>query len=323
MQHLLDEEVAERDPNEAALAVADGVEDGGIRLEVRIDLPEDEVLHGARESLAQGHLHEDEGLVGEGGVKEPEAAPVRLQAALKVLPVEDLVHRLVLDDLLQHERGSAPVDAPEVEEPAVEPRAEQVEEVRVERLELRVLRQDVEQRLAHREEVRHAVRRGVEEGEQLAARRRGGAREGSRGPRAGRRPVVVDSPFEAGRLRAELMGEEPEELAPAALLEPGEGIERGAREGHHRRLAAGPEEGPADLPDVVGPPGAAGSARRSRIPPRARATLAITSRQKRPANLTTERPPPGGAARSAGRSRPGARAGGPASARSSRARTAC
>ena len=155
--------------------------------------------------------------------------------------------------LLQHERGSAPVDAPEVEEPAVEPRAEQVEEVRVERLELRVLRQDVEQRLAHREKVRHAVRRGVEEGEQLAARRIGGSREGGRGPGAGRRPVGLDGPIEGGRLRAELMGEEPEELAPAVLPEPGEGVERGAREGHHRRLATGPEEGPADLADIVGP----------------------------------------------------------------------
>ena len=253
MHDLLDEEVAERDSDEAALAVADGVEHRGIghRLDVRFHLSEDELLHGAREPPAERHLHEDEGLVGKGGMKEPEAAPVRRQAALQVLPVEDLVYRLVLDDLLEHESGGVPVDAPDLEEPTVEPGAEQVEEVRVERLELRQIRQSLQQRLAHCEEIGHAVRRGVEKAEQVAARRLGGPREGGRSPRTGRLPIRFDGAGEGGGFGDELIAEEPEELAPAGLVKPSEGVEGGAGESHHRRLATGAQEGPADLPDIV------------------------------------------------------------------------
>ena len=126
-------------PTRPALAVADGVEHRGVRLRlgVRFHLSEDELLHRAREPPAERHLHEDEGFVGKGGMEEPETAPIRLQAAPQVAPVEDLVHRFVFDDLFEHEGGGTPVDAPDLEEPAVEPGAEQVEEVRVERLELR------------------------------------------------------------------------------------------------------------------------------------------------------------------------------------------
>ena len=271
VHHLLDEEVAERNADEAAPAIADGIEHRGVGLEVRLHRPEDQILHRARKPLAQGDLDEDEGLVGEGGMEEPEAAPVRLEATLKILPIEDLVYRLVLDDLLEHEGGRAPVDAAKLKEPAVEPGAQQVEEVLVERLELRDLRQRLEQRLAHCEEIGHAVGRGVEEAEQLAARRLDRPRERGRRLRTGRRPIAFDRRIEGGRVRAEIMGEKPEEIEPAALVEPGERVEGPAREGDHRRFAPGAEQGPADLADVIGRlprgrPGAPGHESPARAP---------------------------------------------------------
>ena len=164
--HLLDEEVAEGDPGKSALAVADGVEDGGIRLDLRLHLPEQQIRDRAGQPLAQRDLDEDERLVGQRGVEEPEAAPVRLQAAAQVVPVEHLVYRLVLDDLLQHEGRRAPVDTVQLEESAVEPGAEHVHEVVVHELELRAPGQRGEQGHAHRHDVAGPVRGGVHQPQQ-------------------------------------------------------------------------------------------------------------------------------------------------------------
>jgi hypothetical protein len=52
-------------------------------------------------------------------------------SSLEVSPAVDRVHRLVLDELFQNGSGSAPVDALEPQEAAVEPRAQQMHEVSV------------------------------------------------------------------------------------------------------------------------------------------------------------------------------------------------
>ena len=63
--------------------------------------------HAAR----QRHLDEDQRLVGQLRMEEREAAPVGFQPAPQVAPALDRVHRLVLDQLLEHDRRRVPVDA--------------------------------------------------------------------------------------------------------------------------------------------------------------------------------------------------------------------
>ena len=248
--HLLDEEIAEGDAGQPSLAVADGVEDGGVRVDVRIDFSEQQVRDRAGQPLAQRHLDEYERLVRQRGVKEAEAAPVRLQPPAQVVPVDDLVHRLVRDDLLEHERRGAPVDAMQVQESAVEPGAEHVHEVVVHELELRMSGEGVEQRDAHGEDVAGAVRSGVHQAQELLAPRLGRRGQGCRRLRVRVRPVAFERRFEACRLRAEVAAQELEERVPPVPIEHGERIERAPGECHHRRLALGAKQRVTELADV-------------------------------------------------------------------------
>jgi hypothetical protein len=78
LNHAFDEEVAETDAGEAALAVADGVEDGGVGL-ARVEhgfFFVEQTLDAAGEALGEGDLDEDQGLGGHAGVEEGVAAAV-------------------------------------------------------------------------------------------------------------------------------------------------------------------------------------------------------------------------------------------------------
>ena len=174
--HLLDEEVAEGDAGEPSLAVADRIEDGGVRRDVRFHRPEEQVRDRAGQPVAQRDLDEDERLVGQRRVKESEAAPIRLEATAQIVPVEDLVHCFVLGDFFEHEGRCSPVDAVQLEEPAVEPGTEHANEIIVHHLELRAPGQCVEQGRAHREDVARSVRSGIHQVQELMT------------PRLGRRP---------------------------------------------------------------------------------------------------------------------------------------
>jgi len=66
-------------------------------------------------------------------MKEGEAATVGLEPPAQVGPSVDLMNGFVFDETLEDERRRAPVDALQVEESAVEPRAEQVQQIFVER----------------------------------------------------------------------------------------------------------------------------------------------------------------------------------------------
>ena len=55
-------------------------------------------------------------------MEERKAAPVRrVDAAAQVVPVLDLMHRLIADDLFQNQRGRPPIDAAQHQEAAIEP----------------------------------------------------------------------------------------------------------------------------------------------------------------------------------------------------------
>ena len=104
-------------------------------------------------------------------MEEGEAAPVRLEAPAQVAPPLDRVHRLVLDQLLQHDRRGAPVDALETQEPAVEPRAQQVHEVVVDHPPMRMRLHALEELAAHLHQGGGAAGGHVEAAEDLLPRR--------------------------------------------------------------------------------------------------------------------------------------------------------
>ena len=101
-------------------------------------------------------------------MKEGVAATVRrIDARAQVGPVANGMYRLVADDLFQHARRRRPVDAPKHQEPAVEPRREQVDEVVVDNGEIVAMHDGIEELLAHAHQGRRAARREIETPQQL------------------------------------------------------------------------------------------------------------------------------------------------------------
>jgi hypothetical protein len=83
------------------------------------------------------------------------------------------VDGLVGDQLLQHRRRGLPIDPPELEEAAIEPRRQQVTQIGIEGLQVRLAAQVGEQVLAHRHQRRGAALRHVHAAKQLLAGRLG------------------------------------------------------------------------------------------------------------------------------------------------------
>ena len=124
LDHLLDQEVAERDAAQPFLAVGDRVEHGGGRLirRDRFAVLRQQRADGGRDFLRQRYLDEDQRLIQKLWMEEGEAAAVgRLQPPAEVVPVPDRVDRLVADDLLQDIGGRRPVDPAQHQETPVEP----------------------------------------------------------------------------------------------------------------------------------------------------------------------------------------------------------
>src|SRR5262249_59346552 len=109
--HLLDQEAAERHAGEAALAVGDRVEYRGVDaiLHHRLALGREDRRDRIGDLAGERHLDEDQRLVDQRRMEERIATPVgRIDARAQVLPVAYLVHRLVLDDLLEDYGGRRP-----------------------------------------------------------------------------------------------------------------------------------------------------------------------------------------------------------------------
>ena len=151
LHHLLDQEVAERDAFQALLAIADAVEDGGVRLAFGgLAAVGEQMLDVVGHALAQRHLDEDQRLVTDGRVEEGVAAAVLgVETSAQVAPVLNGMHRLVADDLLQHRGRGVPVDGFQHQEAAIEPGGEQVREVGIQRFQFRMLLDELEQVGAH------------------------------------------------------------------------------------------------------------------------------------------------------------------------------
>src|SRR6478609_909259 len=84
----------------------------------------------------QRNLDEDQGLVDEPRMEERIAASVGgIDAPPEVVPVANLVHRLIADDLFQKGRRRGPVDAAQDQKPAIEPGTEEMEEIAIDNAE--------------------------------------------------------------------------------------------------------------------------------------------------------------------------------------------
>ena len=127
-----------------------------------------------RNVARQRHFDEDQRLVDQRRMEEGVAAPVgRIDAAAQVLPVADRVHRLVADDLFQHDRRRRPVDVAQHQEAAVEPGREQMHEILVDRGEIVAVIERVHQLLAHAHQRGGAAGRQIEAAEQFLPARLG------------------------------------------------------------------------------------------------------------------------------------------------------
>ena len=190
LHHLLDQEVAERDPSEPALTVGDRIEHRRGRLAGfdRLAVYCEDWIDRAGNLAGQRDLDEDQRIVDQRRVEEGVAAPVRrVDAPAQVVPAVDAMHRFVTDDPFQDARGRRPVDAPQDQKAAVEPGGEEMDEIRIHDAEIVAMIHGVDDLLAHMHERGGAVGREVKPAEQFLPQRFGSEMDVG-GGRIGRRP---------------------------------------------------------------------------------------------------------------------------------------
>src|SRR5262249_14375431 len=163
----------------------------------------------------------------------------------------DRVPGLLLDQLREHDRGGAQVDALQAQEPAVEQGAQQVHQVVVDHPPMRMRLHALEELAAHLHQGGGAAGRHVETAENLLPRRLDGLLQ----PREiGRRRVGL---IVGGRARYRLRRgrvvprQHVEEVLAGALVERLAGGERVARERRARVLAALGEQGLAKADELA------------------------------------------------------------------------
>ena len=103
-------------------------------------------------------------------MEERVTATIGFKAAPQVAPALDLVHRLILNQPLEHQRRRPPVDASQHEEPTVEPGSEEVHEVGIDASPFWVVAERRQELSPEIDERRRATRDHVESAkESLAA----------------------------------------------------------------------------------------------------------------------------------------------------------
>ena len=180
-------------------------------------------------------------------MEEREAATIGRQTAPQIIPALDLVHGLVSDQLLQHRGRRLPVDPTQLEEAAVEPRAEQMPEVGVEQLQFRLGAQPDGDVAAHGDQRGGAAGRRIHSPQQLLPWRIGGLCKGSRGFSRG----IVEIEFRR-RPQRRPVGLKPGreitlEVVPALGVEGAHCLVQFARDKRARCLAALRQQGRSQL----------------------------------------------------------------------------
>ncbi|MGY3120726.1 hypothetical protein ACVWXQ_004663 [Bradyrhizobium sp. S3.14.4] len=203
--------------------------------------------------LGQRHLDEDQGLVNHGGMEEGVASPVdRIDAAAQVVPVADLVHGFVTDDLFEDVGRGRPVNPAQHEKPPVEPRREKVRDVAIERGEIGVTVHHAEQIGAHVDEIAGAARRAVEAADQLLPARLGGEMQRARVFVTGTGAPFFDRLGQAFAIGAEIAHQGFEEGAASCRIQLLVDVEHLTRHGGARSFATTGQQRTAELDQPVG-----------------------------------------------------------------------
>src|SRR5215470_589660 len=166
----------ERNAAQAALAVRDRIEHRGRRLvgPDLLALERENRRDRGRDLARERNLDEDQRVIDQRGMKEGVAAAVgRIDAMAQIVPVADLMHRLIADDLLEHARRRRPVDAPQHQKAAIEPRREHVHEVVVDDFEIAAAVERIEQMLAHAHQCGGAAGREIQPAQEFLPARLG------------------------------------------------------------------------------------------------------------------------------------------------------
>ncbi len=253
--HLLDQEAAEGNAGEAALGVGDRIEHRGAgaldrnRLAVLGEQRRDR----AGDRFGQRHLDEDQGFVDQRGMKERVAAPVDgIDAAAQIVPVADLMHRLIADDLFQDVGGRRPVDPAQHEKAPVEPGGQQMRDVAVEPGKALVRRLHVKQIGAQRHQLAGGVRRAIEPAEQFLPPRFGSKMQVAGVVVARLRPPGLDGLRQLLPVRAVVAGQRLEERKPAGGVEVMIAVENLARHRGAGGLAAAGQQRLAQFDQLGG-----------------------------------------------------------------------
>jgi hypothetical protein len=173
MHDLFDQQIAERNPAQAVLAVGDRIENRAVGAgrvafrRIRIE----QRRHGGADTLGKRDFDEYERLIGQCRMKKREAAPVAGEPAVQIGPAGDFMHGFVLNEFFEDQRGRAPVYAFEPQKAAVEPRAEQVFEVRVDTDPVRIRLEFAQQTAAQIDQRRRGAGRYIQPPEEFLARR--------------------------------------------------------------------------------------------------------------------------------------------------------
>ena len=225
LHHALDERIAKAHAFEALLRVADGIEDGRIgaaEIGVRGAFIQQRRDAGGH-VLQQRHLHKNERLARQAGVKKAVAAAVFVQAVFGVGPAGDVVHRLVFDELFHQRRRRLPADALQVQKRHVKPGGKQRLKLGIERQQALVALEGGQQLGAHVHQKTHAVRKSRKALQQPRARRNESAAQTHFGLGLGRRAqrglIVAPRLFQHAHVGGELLAHQ--QPAIVALLRRG------------------------------------------------------------------------------------------------------
>ena len=151
-------------------------------------------------------------------MKEGVTTPILgFQAPPQLVPVTDLVHRLISDDLAQEARRRRPVDPLEPEKACIEPGRQQVSQVRIQSVRIVDLAPPAPQVRPQPHEAGRSVARQVEVAEELLAAGLGSRMKFGQGRRVRAPAKPGDGALQAHRVRGEAHGQSREERPALGL----------------------------------------------------------------------------------------------------------
>ena len=186
-------------------------------------------------------------------MEESVASPVGgIDAPPELVPIADLVHRLVADDLLEQRRRRRPVDASQHQKAAIEPRTEQMQKIAIDDRERRVLVHQRQQVGAHLDQRRGAARRAIEPPEQVMAARLGGVVDIARRGLVGVGAEIGDCRHDPLAIGPELVGKRAKERRMVGRIERAVAAQDLGGERDPRRLAPPGDQRPASFDQRFG-----------------------------------------------------------------------